>query len=277
MDFLEINIEKLRNGEMKNTFRALENAFEKYNIDFYLIGAFAREMWLSHIEDLPLRRTTRDIDFSLFINEYSDFTNVKEYLSSHEGFIEFAEPFRMQSPEHVIVDLLPFGGIENDRHVHLNGKTELQISVFGNMEVLNHAANIIQDGRKFKVCTLPGLCIMKLISGHEKSDRYLKDLGDFYYILLNYFTIAGEELYDTYHDDLIDENFEPSIASARMLGRQMNQILTESEDVKIMVVKHLEKMKGSFSYDDIHEMYEHERKDNDILKRKLISEILREL
>ncbi|VTP87273.1 Uncharacterised protein [Sphingobacterium daejeonense] len=36
-------------------------------------------------------------------------------------------------------------------------------------------------------------------------------------------------------------------------------------------------MKGPFSYDDIHEMYEHERKDKDIIKRKLISEILREL
>lgn len=277
MSSLEFNIQKLREGPMKKTFEALEKSFEEFSIDYYLIGAFARDMWLNHIDILPDRRTTRDIDFSLFINHYNDFKLLKQHLHDFYGFQLEDEPYRITSPDQIIVDLLPYGGIEEERLVNLEGKYPIKFSVFGNLEVLNHAKVINSGDSKFKICTLPGLCILKLISGHEKPDRYQKDINDFYYILVNYFDIANDTLFDEYHEDLINDDFEPKIAAARMLGRQILKILSESESLNNRIIALLTKLRGSFTYEEIHDMYKQNQNDQLLEKMKLVSEVLREI
>lgn len=84
---------------------------------------------------------------------------------------------------------------------------------------------ITLDGSEFKVCTLAGLCILKLIAGNERAERYEKDMGDFYYILENYMEIVGETLFEAAYEGLIDEDFKPQIAAAKILARQMLPIL----------------------------------------------------
>jgi predicted nucleotidyltransferase len=73
MDYLKVNFDTMRNGAMKSTFDSLERAFTKFQIDYYLIGAFARDMWLSHLDYLPARRATLDIDFSIYIDDNSKY------------------------------------------------------------------------------------------------------------------------------------------------------------------------------------------------------------
>jgi len=267
----------MREGSMQNTFDSLERAFNKFAIDFYLIGAFARDMWMNHLDELPLRRTTRDIDFSIYISDLQDFENLKKHLESNEGFSRGDEPYRIFAPDGTIVDLLPFGGIEKKGSVYLEGDTPIDISVFGNRQVLKHAAIIPIAGGQFKICTLPGLCIMKLISGSEKADRFNKDMGDFYYILENYFEIAGDTIYDSPYEDLIDEDFEPKRASAKMLGRQIGQILSEADELREKIIKLLSTLKGGFSDIEIHDMYTHDPNDSQILRMKLISLLLLEV
>lgn len=277
MDFLKNNFEQVRKGPMKKALDSLERAFVKFDVDFYLIGAFARDMWMDHIEHLPLRRTTRDIDFSLYINEIRDFYAIKEYLSVEEGFQHQDEPHRMVAPDQTIVDLLPFGGVEDSGSVYLDGKSPVDISVFGNLQVLTHAATVETENSEFKICTLPGLCIMKLISGHEKSDRLAKDLADFYYILENYFEIAGDTIYDVEYEDLIDDDFSPSLASAKLLGRQISVILAEDIKLKIKVVALLSGQRRGFDVEDIEQMFAQEPGDKAINRMKLICLLLSEI
>lgn len=261
----------MRYGAMKETFESLERAFKKFNIDFYLIGAFARDMWMDHLDDLPERRTTRDVDFSIHINKLEDFNTLKNYLQDEEGFSKDDEPYRLYAKDGMTVDLIPFGGIEENNMVYLDGASPMSLSVFGNMEVLSHAKSIQMETAEFKICTLPGLCILKLVSGHEKADRLNKDLGDFYYILENYFEIAGDLIYDGEFDDLIDEEFVPEIASAKMLGRQMKPILLESQELRDRIFAILDKLKQNFSEDEIDEMYKAEPKEQMIKRMKLLS------
>lgn len=271
MDYLKINFEALRNGEMKNTFDALERAFKKFNIDYYLIGAYARDMWLNHLDYLPERRTTVDIDFSIYINYHEQFEELKAYLVSIEGFTRDEEPYRLYSSQNHIVDLIPFGGIEKNNIVYLNGNPPTELSVFGNTEVLNHASVIKQIGQDFKVCNLPGLCVLKLLSGNDKPERFPKDMGDFYYIIENYFEIAGDEFFNGNYDDLIEEEFIPVLSAAKMLGRQMRPIISESKQLTDRIQTILEKLKDGFTDLEIDEMYTHNKKDKKILRYKLLS------
>ncbi|WP_316810148.1 hypothetical protein [Pedobacter heparinus] len=51
----------IRLGELKGVFDDLEAIFEKMDIDFYLIGAMARQVW--YAGSGRTQRTTQDVDF----------------------------------------------------------------------------------------------------------------------------------------------------------------------------------------------------------------------
>ncbi len=277
MDYLRINFEEMRFGAMKEAFESLERAFRKFDVDFYLIGAFARDMWMNHLEDLPIRRTTNDVDFSLYVRNYRDYANLTQYLVDVEGFVRDDEPYRLYSKSGTMIDLIPFGGIEQNNQVYLEGSPPMTLSVFGNQVVFNHAESLEIEGSSFKICTLPGLCILKLIAGHEKADRMEKDMGDFYYILENYFEIAGDTIYDGEFGDLIDEEFDPLVSSIKMLGRQMKPILTDSDILSEKIMNILNKLKEKFNDQEIDQMYLADPKDLKILRFKLVSTLSREL
>lgn len=74
--------------------------------------------------------------------------------------------------------------------------------------------------------------MLKLIAFHEKPDRRAKDLEDFYFLLENYGEIAGDQLFDgVEYEDLIEDDFELTFASARLLGRQIKNITLDSPEL----------------------------------------------
>jgi len=54
---------------------ALERGLNKFDIDFYLVGAVARDLWMSAINDIPPSRITGDIDFAVFIDDKGTYDN----------------------------------------------------------------------------------------------------------------------------------------------------------------------------------------------------------
>jgi predicted nucleotidyltransferase len=217
---------------------------------------------------------TRDLDFAIYISKHSQFEALKKHLVENEKFIEHDEPYRLLTPERNIIDLIPFGGIEENYEVLLKGHKVVQLSVFGTREVTSKA--LIIEG-SFKVITLPGLVVMKLISGNENPGRG-KDLEDFYYILLNYADIASDDLYLEQNLDLLETCSEVRFAGARLLAREMQVILNEYQELRMMVLTILTKHLGGFSFDDIDGMYEENKPpDRQILRLKSVRELLDEL
>ncbi len=170
-----------------------------------------------------------------------------------------------------MVDLIPFGGIEENGEVILENPM-MELSVYGCKEVTEEA--VVIEGN-FKVITLPGLCVLKLIAWNERPDRRAKDWEDFIFILTNYHEIAGEQLFEGRHDDLFDDNFELPIASARLLGRNMAGILNKNQDLKSKIIEILSRHLQKYEFEDITVMYRfRESNDKLILHLKLISETI---
>lgn len=253
----------------KGIFNALERALMKFEIDYYLIGAQSRDVWTNHLD--LVKRTTRDIDYCVYVNDLETWNKLTEYLINGEGFKrDKKKPYRFHYEG--MVDLIPFGGIEENGEVILNNpKTEL--SVYGCKEVTEEAAII--EGN-FKVVTVAGLCLMKLIAYDEKPDQRAKDMDDYLLLLKNYHQIAGEELFDGNYDDLFEDDFEMQIASARMLGRHMNPILKKNNALKEKIVNILNHQLRGFGEKDINQMYEvRENNDELVLKFKLVLETIK--
>ncbi len=273
MSFLKKNFERLKNEGLKETFEVLELAFKKYGIDYYLIGARARDLWTDHIA-LGEKRTTEDVDFCIYINEHEQYkTLVKDLVETYGFKRDEEEPYRFYF--NGTIDLIPFGGIEKDGEVLLeNPPTEL--SVYGTKEAVAHAK--IVDG-EFKVVTLPGLCVLKLIAFHEKPDRRSKDLEDFYFLLENYGDIAGDQLFEgVEHEDLIKDDFELTLASARLLGRQIKNITLGSPELSTKLNEILVSRLKGFSEKEIDSMYEVRDNGDTLVERfKLVVEVIKGL
>lgn len=253
----------------KSIFEALERAFKKFEIDFYLTGAQSRDVWTNH---LPLeKRTTRDIDYCVYVKDRDTWNLLNQYLTNDEGFKrDEKEPYRFYFGE--IVDLIPFGGIEENGAVVLdNPATEL--SVYGCKEVTEEA--VLIEGN-FKVVTLAGLCVMKLIAYNEKQGSRAKDLNDYFFLVKNYHQIAGEELFNGNHNDLLEGDFEMQTASARMLGRHMTPILIKNKVLKEKIVYILEDQLKGFNENEINQMYQMRNIDDElVLIFKLVLETIK--
>ena len=128
---------------------------------------------------------------------------------------------------------------------------------------------------EFKVVTLPGLCVLKLIAFNEKPDRRAKDLEDFYFLLENYGEIAGDQLFEgVEHEDLIKDDFELTLASARLLGRQIKNISLGSPELSAKLNQILVSRLKGFSEKEIDSMYEvRERGDKLVERFKLVAEV----
>lgn len=273
MSFLKENFERLKNEGLKETFEVLESAFKEYGIDYYLIGARARDLWTNHI-DLKEKRTTEDVDFCIYINEHKQYKNLVADLLSKYGFKrDEKQPYRFYFQG--TIDIIPFGGIEKDGEVFLD-EPPTELSVYGTKEAVAQAK--VVEGN-FKVVTLPGLCVLKLIAFNEKPDSRAKDLQDFYFLLENYGEIAGEQLFDgADYEDLVGEDFELTIASAKMLGRQIKNISQENEDLLNKLKQILNSRLDGFSNEEIDSMYiVREGKDEKVERFKLVSELLKEI
>lgn len=268
MNTLRTNFETLRKAHI-HCFEALERAFNKFDIDFYLIGARARDIWLDHL-NIKEKRTTTDIDLCIYIQAYEEFRELCTYLCTVEEFQKAQdEPYRFFYGE-FMVDLLPFGEIEQDGYVWLENPPT-QLSAYGMREVTEQAEIVSGE---WKVVSLPGLMILKLIAFSENPGRE-KDIRDVELILQYYHEIAGELLWNEEHKDLREESDDIMITAARILGRQIGIILSGKLDLLRIARTSLNSRLRGLHGNEINELYKYrERNPNyrDIILMKLFLE-----
>ena len=212
----------------KEVFLILDSVCHELRIEYYLIGAQARNFHLLQSGIAPARGTM-DIDFAVMLPEMESYDAMKSLLIS-KGFRQANEPYRLVHEQtNTVIDLLPFGEIEEERTVKFTDRVT-EISVLGMKEVNEYTIAAGLDGITLNVSPLEGIVILKLISYSEKPERK-KDLDDIREILSNYFDMNDSRFYEE-NDDVINElpsdNFIV-LAGARLMGRDMKKILAESE------------------------------------------------
>ena len=225
---MKIPFSKIREeGQFKEIFLALERGFIKFGIDFYLVGATARDVWMKGIHDLPPKRATSDIDFGIMIKDSFVFDDLKSYLIEEEGFIpskgnEFVLIWKDKSQ----VDLIPFGDLESEGIVTVKGTGFTSMNVEGFKEVYEQASEeIITEGQRFKVCTLPGIVILKLIAWDDRPEVRRDDIDDIAEIIKNYFHLNDEVIFEQ-HSDLFTDDIELAEIASQFLGREIGKIVS---------------------------------------------------
>ena len=232
MNTYKLNIEQLRlQPEVAEMLTAFQRGLTKFKIDFYLIGAVARDVWMNGINNIAPKRTTGDIDFAVFISKIGVYENLIEYLIENESFQPYkGNAYVLIWNNSIEVDLLPFGAIE-DENAKLSGLGLANINFQGFTEVYEIGLPTIDlEGKdQFKFCTLPGIVLLKLIAWDDRPEARRDDIKDICDILNHFFSMYDNEIWE-YHSDLFsEEKVDLKHISARVMGREMSKIAKKNE------------------------------------------------
>jgi len=229
-DTYRISSSDLRIENVKAILVSLDRAFKDLGIEFYIIGALARDIMAIIQKEKPIR-ATQDIDLAVLVSSDDNYKILKEYLIEKENFLADRNIlYRLIFNNQIIVDLLPFGGIENNENtVTLKGGKEIiTMSTFGFKEVHISAAEVtVDEDLKLTVTTFPGLCILKLIAYSDRPDDRARDISDINFIIEKYADINVEYICNE-HYDIMSDNWDENL-SARVLGRDMGKIMKNDE------------------------------------------------
>ena len=219
--------------EITEMLYALQHGLEKFGIDFYLVGAVARNVWMTGINNIAPRRTTGDIDFAVLINDKGVYEELKTYLITTEGFKPYkGNEYVLIWKENQEVDLLPFGAIdEEDAKFTSNGLGLTSISLQGFSEIYNDGLPMLDlEGKhQFKFCTLPGIVLLKLIAWDDRPEARRDDIKDISDILNHFFDMYDNEIFENHHDLFEKEEASLKHIAARVMGREMSKVAKKNK------------------------------------------------
>ena len=111
---LEIKHEQI-DPAILEAVRKIDEIARKHKTSYFLAGASAREIMLRHVFGRPPGRRTLDVDLGIAVRDWGHFTLLKGALIEEAGFQPHArmvQRLTYPSKPSVIVDLIPFGGVE---------------------------------------------------------------------------------------------------------------------------------------------------------------------
>lgn len=229
--------DKILSPVIVKMLKEMEHVFQQHGVDFYLVGAMARDIQLSSKPGYGAIRGTKDVDLAILLASEEQFYQVKESLLATGSFEAHpTEPVKLFYQKAIEVDLLPFGAIENDqRETRINKPKVFTMDMPGFQEAYSSVTTTAVDGFSINVCSLEGIILLKLIAHDDRPSR-TKDISDIEHIIKVYFELFDDIIYGEHFD--VMESYDTGLAnylelvSARVIGRKMRDLLSNSLDVK---------------------------------------------
>ncbi len=230
--------------DFEEMFGALQSSFKQCGIDFYLVGATVKNLWIVTIHKAGQSRVTKDFDIAALIPHQVAFNQLKQHLITHYPFTASKEnAFTLIWKEKYPVDIMPFGEIEDaNANVRVAGSGFVNISVPGFAEVYQNGLATIQIENKtnFKICSLTGIVILKLLAWNDRPESRVKDITDIGEIMYEFFEMHLDLIWDNY-SYLFDSHGDNMKELANVvIGLEIKKILSGNLDLLEKIISIIE-------------------------------------
>ncbi len=237
----KINLNEARDSRLRVVLLTVDECCLDLGIDFYIIGALARDAWFTKEGVAALG--TKDVDLAVLVSEVEQFYQLKNRLIEKHGFEKVStNEFVLLGLNQMQIDILPFGQLEVDDGVAVKGEGLNRIKVNGFKEV--YLASVedvyVLNDKQFKVATLPGIFLLKIIAFDDRPEQRPNDPEDCISIIQNYFNLQSDLIYNHHNDLFGDDNFALEQISARVIGREMRKSLNQNDALRERAIKILE-------------------------------------
>lgn len=210
-----------------SVMREVKNAGAALGLDPFLVGAAARIILLENVFGLHTGRATRDIDFAFALEDWAQFQAFKDRLTTTAPFEETGGAvqrlvYKAPSGNGFVVDLIPFGGLENSRNtIAWPPDMSIMMNVAGYRDAHASAVQVeIEPGIVISIASIPGLAVLKLFAWIDRRLQNPKDAFDFLTLLRQYNEAGNQErLYEDAITALEAVEYDVELAGAWLLGR----------------------------------------------------------
>jgi len=197
--------------------------------DWLLVGAMARDLWLSYAYGIRIDRETTDVDLAVGVTGWENFQATRAQLLGGGQFAPVGTLQRLRHRSGRLLDLVPFGGIEDpERRIAWPSSGDVRMNVMGCRESRAGAVSLrLRTGAESRVITLPGLIVLKFFAFADRAlTQPRKDAYDIHLVLSHYLE-AGDaaRLYDEHADLLEADQFDFTVAGAAVAGRDVRRLL----------------------------------------------------
>jgi predicted nucleotidyltransferase len=225
---------------LEDLFKALSDKFKELNVEFFVIGAIARDILFYVIFDakIPLRGTG-DVDLAVSVKSWDEYEIIIRELIKTGDFEKEKDRQRLKYKNKICIDIVPYGKIADNRHNIEWPPPELSsmMSVAGFQEAYIGAADLaISKDRDIKIASLEGLTVLKIVSWNDRKNR--KDAQDLKTILVSYFALCVGELeiiYDEFSDVILEVEGDTERTGIRILGERISRLLHHSPQVQAKI------------------------------------------
>ena len=235
---------KLSNPELKGILQALNTFFQSKEIDFYIVGATARDILLTNLYGLIPERKTMDIDIAIAISNWEEFEIIERELPQREYFEKDShQKQRFIYKGFYAIDMIPFGKIaQKDGNIYWPPDGVIAMSVSGFPEIAAATISVSIDNEfDIKVSSLSGFFLLKLMAWKDRHLYSSKDAYDIALILLHYLEINEQRAYEEHYDLYEAEPFDQVEASGRLIARDVKALIGYNKDTMTYLIKILEK------------------------------------
>ena len=199
-------------------------------LDLFVIGATARDILFNLIHGIKIQRGTNDIDFSVRLRNWDDYSNLTVTLLEN-NFTSSKIIHRFTYKTIPSIDIIPFGGISLESSIIKWPDIEAkEMSVLGFEECFLDSELIrIQTNPPIdiKIASIRGLVLMKLISWKDGFPSRSRDAIDILYIIRNYIEAGNVDRFHKEHEDLLNDKFDFELTGAILLGRDIAKLANE--------------------------------------------------
>lgn len=225
--------------DLLEIINGLNDHFKKFNIDFFIVGAKARDIIAKDAGLKESPRKTADVDFAILVDSWDTLEKLRE---SFRGDAQIKESTDKKNKVRYNFKLTPFDIVPFGKNIEKEGKIsfppfyETLLTVVGYPEAMSTAKKIKIGAHEIKVTTAEMLVGLKLVSWDENKTRD-RDAKDINYILSNYTEIDVDvelDIYDNF-SSLVDEyGGDMSLASISLMGIRLNKF-ADQEHKNLMI------------------------------------------
>src|SRR5690554_3722196 len=215
---------------------------EEMSFDFIVVGATARDFLIRCVFQANIALlATKDIDFAIMINDWERYEQITQRMINEYGFIKTREKQKLKY-QNIEVDIIPFGNISVGDYIYWPPEGLLRMSVKGFDEAYKTGITIKYDELRFRILSLLGLFITKLIAWNERKYTKKTDAEDIGTLLYNYNEFYPDDLYDNYSHLVNDANYNYRMAGVTILGKRLKSFLSKHPQLysDILAILHQE-------------------------------------
>jgi len=234
-----------------NALLEIKRIAEGLNLDFFVVGATARDIIMEHLYKVKAPRMTKDIDIAVCVANWGEYRALTDALLATHKFFKGAQKQRYEF-DGTFIDVIPFGDISGrDNRISWPPEHEIIMSTVGFVDIYKNSITFRLNSEPLldiKLPTIAGLAIMKLLAWNETYPERQKDAEDLLFIMRKYqFADIEERLYGRESSLLKEEEFDNERAGIRLLGRDMAKISNAETAKAVMEILVLEtKIDGGY-------------------------------